>query len=431
MGLEDPSHIDECSRVLKKSILFRHANQAQIDRVSRQTSRREFKQGDVLITQGEPTDVVFVLVTGQAEILRDAGGAPHPRAPGSVGRQPAIQISKDHVEHVDFKKGGQTVGLLHCIRGVPSYSTVVVTSPDMVSYIISSEKLVTCLKQDPDLAVNVVYGLTKAIRKQDKIIRHSLLEQRPHKSPIYAITIASGVESFYRSALNSLINAKLTGVRGAFFPDMHIQLPTRMLYINGLKGVRMWLDKNVDTSTSSNPGMMRLGLAVTPGLVMTPVSSVLEACNAGHSNKEPIYKRWIRGISARSVREIIFGVGLNQLSDYCEERVPDIKNQIIKNAVGSMAAGLTAGYFSHVPHNLSTLKLMNPTLSYGHHFHALSREWYGRLPNTMASRPRNVTSYALSLIAPKGLAVRTAQIAGSFMILNGCIGAIQRLSSKL
>jgi hypothetical protein len=55
---------------------------------------------------------------------------------------------------------------------------------------------------------------------------------------------------------------------------------------------------------------------------MTPVSSVLEACNAGHSNPEALWKRCTRGLVPRGAREVIFGIGLNQLSDYCEERVP-------------------------------------------------------------------------------------------------------------
>ena len=33
--------------------------------------------------------------------------------------------------------------------------------------------------------------------------------------------------------------------------------------------------------------------------------------------------RWMRGLVPRAAREVIFGIGLNQLSDYCEERVPD------------------------------------------------------------------------------------------------------------
>ena len=73
------------------------------------------------------------------------------------------------------------------------------------------------------------------------------------------------------------------------------------------------------------------------------------------------FHRWTKGLQARAVREIIFAIGLNQMSDYLEERVPvSIESGLLRNAVGSLSAGVMAGYFSHVPHNLSTLKLMDP-----------------------------------------------------------------------
>jgi hypothetical protein len=63
---------------------------------------------------------------------------------------------------------------------------------------------------------------------------------------------------------------------------------------------------------------VRLAAAIAPGVIMTPISSLLEACNAGHMNPESLMSRWTRGLVPRTVREVIFGIGLNQLSDYCE-----------------------------------------------------------------------------------------------------------------
>lgn len=48
---------------------------------------------------------------------------------------------------------------------------------------------------------------------------------------------------------------------------------------------------------------------------MTPLSSLLEASNAGHMNKEHLLKRATRGFVPRSIREVIFAIGLNQASD--------------------------------------------------------------------------------------------------------------------
>ena len=137
-------------------------------------------------------------------------------------------------------------------------------------------------------------------------------------------------------------------------------------------------------------------------------------------NPEPITVRWMRGISWRMVREIIFGIGsapltpsqqplaksaltpayslsaclrptsrhpqsspplashhaqgearlkrlwvrrLNQMTDYWEERIPHTlaETETLRNALGSLMAGVCSGYLSHIPHNLSTLKLMMPS----------------------------------------------------------------------
>ncbi|CAN0509573.1 unnamed protein product, partial [Ectocarpus sp. 8 AP-2014] len=141
----------------------------------------------------------------------------------------------------------------------------------------------------------------------------------------------------------------------------HVQIPTRVLYINGFKArlttIRSTLNDYVNPADFANPTAVRLGSALVPGLMMTPVSSVLEACNA-EANKEPLSRRWMRGMVPRGGREMIFGIGINQLSDACEERVSRGSNAFARTAAGSMMAGVMAGYLSHIPHNVSTLKLL-------------------------------------------------------------------------
>lgn len=55
-------------------------------------------------------------------------------------------------------------------------------------------------------------------------------------------------------------------------------------------------------------------------LDVRPTATLAEACNA-ESNPEPLRRRWMRGLVPRGAREMIFGIGINQLSDACEERV--------------------------------------------------------------------------------------------------------------
>ena len=171
------------------------------------------------------------------------------------------------------------------------------------------------------------------------------LQKAAPGNPILAVSIAAGIESFYRSALNAYINAHLTGQpRAALFPDMHRQIPARVLYINGTKGIRQFLDNHVDTADYSHPELVGFGLMCAPGVSMTPVSSYLEASNAGHRNPKSMWTRWMDGISARMVREIIFAAGLNQATDWFEERVPSqVESPQLRNLCASLTAGVLSG----------------------------------------------------------------------------------------
>jgi hypothetical protein len=77
-----------------------------------------------------------------------------------------------------------------------------------------------------------------------------------------------------------------------------------------------------------------------------------------------------------------------------------------------------------VPHNLSTLKLLNPEKSYMDHTCDLVKGSYRRVPRTVPKHLRWGFATALAFVAPAGLMVRTTQIAGSFCIINGVITAM-------
>ncbi|KAI9906380.1 hypothetical protein PsorP6_002792 [Peronosclerospora sorghi] len=143
---------------------------------------------------------------------------------------------------------------------------------------------------------------------------------------------------------------------------------------------------------------------------------MLEAFNAGNMNPESLSTRWIRGTAPRMLREVIFGVGLNQLSDYFEERMMVTSSPAMNNALGSLIACVVCGYLSHVPYNLSTMKLMLPQKSYVEHMNDFIRR-----------AERYLAATAMALLFPKGLTVRTSQIVGSFIILNDTINSLKEV----
>ena len=146
--------------------------------------------------------------------------------------------------------------------------------------------------------------------------------------------------------------------------------------------------------------------------------------------------RWMRGLVPRTVREVIFAIGINQLSDRLQsvalsQSLPAaMHDPAARNVMGSMAAGVLTGYLSHVPHNLSALKLLKPQVSYAEHMNGLVMERlrrFGFVPadaaagTTRVSGLRYFMGIGMVMIMPKGVLVRTGQIVGSFVIINGAI----------
>jgi len=407
--MED-KEVQECIKFLKASVMFRYCSEDNLRLVAKSMQKKHYKKGDTLIEQGEPTTQIFLISEGHVKRMKTVQGTSH---------------------QIDEGEKGTTFGSFHIIRQDPSFASAKCTT-DVTAFIISAKQLNSLLVSKPSLANDMIHSLSKEIRHIKNQMRTPLLEQPSVPIPIIPTTIAAAMESFYRSALNSFLNARLSGQRGALFPNMHIQMPTRVVYINGIKNLRHYLNNAIKPDDYSNPTAVRLGLAVAPGVLMTPMSSILEASNAGHLNPEPIYTRWIRGLVPRTAREIIFALGLNQLSDWCEERVPRqiSESKALRNAMGSLTAGVISGYISHVPHNLSTLKLLTPAKSYWELFQGLVSTSESRLPTTMPPTLRRGLGFAGTFLFPKGVHIRTTQIVGSFIILNGTISALQDWNVK-
>eukprot|EP01103_Thecamoeba_quadrilineata_P019316 TRINITY_DN7767_c0_g1_i1.p1 TRINITY_DN7767_c0_g1~~TRINITY_DN7767_c0_g1_i1.p1 ORF type:complete len:406 (+),score=64.22 TRINITY_DN7767_c0_g1_i1:138-1355(+) len=398
----NPQEAQDAVALLKGSTIFRYCTNEDLLTIAQHLKKRVFQKGEKLLEQGQPTHHMYVIVSGS--ILR-------------------LRKENDQIHQIDHHTHTTTVNSLHILRKENAFSTVEANSDVLHTYVLESDDFRKELERNPRFSRDVIFSLSKEVRKQTKVMRTPLLEQQSKKIRYFYVSVAAAIESFYRSALNSLLNAKLLGQKlpTSWFPNMAVQLPTRILYINGFKGIRSVLDEYAPPPEETRD-LFRLGLVVTPGLIMTPISSILEACNAD-KNPEPIHRKWIRGYVPRALREVIFGVGLNQLSDYCEERVP-ARNTLIKSVLGSMIAGAIAGYLSHVPHNLSTMKMIDPSKTYLEHFHKFSQHWSSKL-HQVPPKIRPIASGVLAVVLPRGVMIRTTQITGSFIILNGTITLLQ------
>lgn len=402
-----------CVNLLQEAEMFHKVSPDNLKIIASHMKSKHLDKNEILLRQGDPSDRFFLLQSGDI-------------------RRKYVDPNDGKSHTVNFAIKAKSINSMRIISGEPAFSTVKCRSEDgcKVFQMMRSDFL-KIMEKHPDIATSIAEGLCSELRRGSKTFQTPLLEQHSQEVNVPAVSIAAGIESYYRSALNAMLNTRLTGVRGDFFPNMHIQVPVRIAYITGFKGLRAVFDQYVDPETFQYPDAVRLGTTISPGVIMTPISSVLEASNAGHMNPESMTTRWMRGVVPRAGREIIFGIGLNQMSDYFEERVlPYCRGyDVLANAAGSLMAGVVSGYLSHVPHNISTLKLLEPHKSYA----SLYKKFVDssvpmvieRLVEAWPDTAKSVTRTAFATFFPRGVMIRTTQIVGSFIILNGTINYLQ------
>ncbi|KAA8490835.1 hypothetical protein FVE85_1282 [Porphyridium purpureum] len=397
--------------LLASTELFARVAPADLRALASLMEKRVFHRNEMMLAQGQCADRFFFLMDGDIKRTR---------------------VMEDGTEkNVKFDMQARTINSMHIVAGDKVFASVSCVSDECHVYEMMRGPLLALLEQRPQIQAQMIGSVCRELRRGSRKFATPLLEQHGKEINVPAVTVAATMESYYRSALNSLLNARLTGVQAELFPNMHVQVPVRVMYINGFKGLRTLFDRHVDANAYEYPTMVRLATAVAPGIIMTPISSILEASNAGHSNPEAMTTRWMRGVLPRGLREIIFGVGLNQLSEFFEERIlPVVEgNTVLANAGGSLCAGVVSGYLSHVPHNLSTYKLMSPHKGYRELYRFfVDKSVPAAVDNVVADwhpTARTVARSFFATVFPRGVVIRTAQIVGSFAILNGIINIIQ------
>ncbi|VEU43719.1 unnamed protein product [Pseudo-nitzschia multistriata] len=445
----EPLSIEEeksCQEMLKECEMFRSLSGNQIKTLANSMNVRSFKRNEIIVDQGSPVTSFYLVKDG--EIHRDF-----------------IDPDSGRRHRVEFEIKAKSINTMSILGANLAHNTVKCNSNSCKIYEMPRQRLLNILiNKEPEISVGIAESLSGHVRQVSKKYRTPLLEQKQQIiQSMPAVMIAAGIESYYRSALNAQVNRVLTGVKADLFPNMHIQVPMRVAYIAGFKGLRAYMDRyneleepvesiqnngtsrtitvENETDTTNRNFWRRLGITIAPGVIMTPLSSVLEASNAGHMNKEPMTTRWMRGITARCGREILFGLGLNQMSDYFQERLHFDNRPMLSNMVGSLMGGVVSGYLSHVPHNMSTYKLLEPHRSYLDLYRNvfversvppfleryLARQGTGAAVDGGAativtySNSQQAVRFMAATIFPRGLMVRTVQIVGSFIILNGTI----------
>lgn len=196
--------------------------------------------------------------------------------------------------------------------------------------------------------------------------------------------IGGGIDAFYRSKMNILINKRITQCNNTiqYGPKMYFQMPVRITYILGYKYIS--LNSGIDNKYYNS---------IFTGMLMTPFSSILEACHTNNGNKMQIIMYSRHGSLFRLLREISFSYGLNFTTD---------NNSSYYLTSNYIIHSVFATYISHIPHILSTQKLFTPNVS------------YYKILNQYISNGNKLHK----ILIPNGIFLRTIQILGSYIIIN-------------
>jgi hypothetical protein len=94
------------------------------------------------------------------------------------------------------------IGALHVLHQEPSFANATAVTGGYL-YALQSSILKRHLMADSKLATEVVHSLAVEVRRQSNqvrwLMRTPLLEQRPKKTNVIAVSLAALIESFYRS----------------------------------------------------------------------------------------------------------------------------------------------------------------------------------------------------------------------------------------
>jgi CRP-like cAMP-binding protein len=138
------SDLDEVTRALARVPLFTGLNTKQLRGLAKTAARRKYGAGDEIITQGEGGIGLFVVLSGEADVV-------HTRIDGE-------SVVVDTFGPTDF------FGELAMLHDQPRTATVIATAPTEC-LVLSRWEFVAELKTDAEMAVVILQELAERFQR--------------------------------------------------------------------------------------------------------------------------------------------------------------------------------------------------------------------------------------------------------------------------
>jgi CRP/FNR family cyclic AMP-dependent transcriptional regulator len=140
---------DENKAFLKRVALFSGLTDSQIERLAAGSVRRSFPKGRTIVAEGEPSQSLYVLLSGRAKVQRS----------DTEGKEVILAVLGP----------GECFGEMSLIDDAPrSASVITIESCDFMS--INKESFKSILQSSPEICMRIMKGLVKRLREADRKI---------------------------------------------------------------------------------------------------------------------------------------------------------------------------------------------------------------------------------------------------------------------
>lgn len=136
--------MSEAIDVLRKVELFEHLTEEQLQLLARQSREVAFRKHAILMTEGDIGETMYVMLTGLAKVFVS---------------------DDDGRELVLYELGpGEVIGDIALLDDEPRSATVS-TQEKSTALMIGKSAFLDCLRQSPEMGINIIRSLTRRLRR--------------------------------------------------------------------------------------------------------------------------------------------------------------------------------------------------------------------------------------------------------------------------
>jgi CRP/FNR family transcriptional regulator, cyclic AMP receptor protein len=137
-------HEDEAVALLRATTLLKELDEADLRRLAGRAVTRRFRRGQVVFTEGDPSDTLLVVASGRLKVLTKADDG------------------RDHV--LNLSGPGDTLGEINIVEGGPRSASVEALEPS-VALVLDRTAVWDLVRERPAVAEQLIRALAAHVRR--------------------------------------------------------------------------------------------------------------------------------------------------------------------------------------------------------------------------------------------------------------------------